>query len=92
MQGTSARTVRGGRSFAVKPGIGIPANLVLFWLVLDGFTFEVALSGIVGGLAGALLLTGLERLTHSDVQGGPGDAATWRAEHSAGFCFGDALT
>jgi len=76
----------------VKPGIGIPANLVLFWLVLGGFTFEVALSGIVGGLAGALLLTGLERLTHSDVQGAPGDAATWRAEHSAGFCFGDALT
>jgi hypothetical protein len=91
MQGTSARAARGGRSFAGKLGIAIPANLVLFWLVLGDLTFEVALFGLLGGLAGAFLLTRLEWLTHSGMQATPADAAaTWRRTEEAGVLTGHA--
>jgi hypothetical protein len=91
MQGTSARAARGGRSFAGKLGIAIPANLVLFWLVLGNLTFEVALFGVLGGLAGALLLTRLEWLTHSGMQAATTDAATnWRRPEDASVLTGHA--
>ena len=94
MQGTSARAARGGRaqrSFAGKLGIAIPANLILFWLVLGNLTFEVALFGLLGGLAGALLLTRLEWLTHSGMQAAPIDAATtWRRPEDASVLTGHA--
>jgi hypothetical protein len=90
MQGTSARA-RGGRSFAGKLGIAIPANLVLFWLVLGDLTFEVVLFGLLGGVAGALLLTRLEWLTHSCMRATPTDAAaTWRRPEETGVLTGHA--
>jgi hypothetical protein len=91
MQGTSARTARGGGRFVRKLGIAIPANLVLFWLVLGNLSFEVALSGVLGGLAGALLLSRLEWLTHNGLQAAPAESATdWRRAEDASVLTGHA--
>jgi hypothetical protein len=91
MQGTSARESRGGRSFVGKLGIAIPANLVLFWLVLGDLSFEVAFFGVLGGLAGALLLTRLEWLTQFGMQSTPPAVATnWRRTEDTSVLTGHA--
>jgi hypothetical protein len=90
MQGTSGR-VPGSRSFAGKLGIALPANLVLFWLVLGNLTVEVALFGLLGGLAGALLLTRLEWLMQPGTRATPKDAETsWHEQEDAGVFTGHA--
>jgi hypothetical protein len=60
MPGTTARAARGHLSFIRKLGTAIPANLLLFWFVLGDNTLEVVLFGVLGGLAGGLLLARLE--------------------------------
>jgi hypothetical protein len=65
--------------------------LVLFWLVLGDLSFEVAFFGVLGGLAGALLLTRLEWLTHFGMQAKPPAAATnWRQPEDANVLSGHA--
>jgi hypothetical protein len=49
------------RSFLRKLAVGLPANFILFWLVLDGHLASALFLSAVGASMGAFLLMLLER-------------------------------
>jgi membrane associated rhomboid family serine protease len=61
MPPNSAKANRSVLPIFRKLAISLPANLFVSWYVLRDNALEVAVFGAVGGLAGALLLTALER-------------------------------
>jgi hypothetical protein len=67
-------------SFLRKLAVALPANLVVFWLVLQGDTPAILLYSVISALLGAVLLMALEgRAFPSEAKVAPNVEARRRA-------------